>query len=539
MNMELTCTRCRDILPEYAAGALSAAESGAVENHLAHCAACRQELTQWRAMVEMMRQAEALVPNGRPAAIWSAIQAQISSESPVVTGERLVDFDQHQPDMEFVFPNTTPPSQNDRRPRRRTTVMAAVAAVLLVMLGATVFALRPQHQSGGATPPTQTPTAHLPTGAPAPLLPALGEPNTVAILSANDIWAIGNIANPPTALSSQLVHFDGNQWRASSATTYPGDDLRAISMDSADDGWAVGLSGSNNDNDPNAKPLFLHYTGGRWVTATISNTTFRPGQVQMLSATDGWAFGLEGNAQAALHYNNGMWQEVTITLPTNAPMLSMQPYSARSAPPTTPSATPPTTPQFYQVQMFSDTDGWAIGTAQNKYFVWRLHNGQWSASYTTSTGLSFAFGANSPDDAWLTSSASNTAAIASSGTGYSTLRPASSGLSALHHFNGNAWVAVQWPGDFGSRPWGLFRDGARWLSGPAMDSSGNYKTTLLHNQNGNWSATSLPTGVFDVVSVIDQPDGSALALALNNYGVLSFTEKSLLRFANGTWNVVH
>jgi hypothetical protein len=547
VNTEFICTVCRDILPDYAVGTSSVAESSIVENHLTHCAECRQELAQWRAMVEITRQAEALAPAGNSATLWSAIQSQISSESPVVSGDKRMEFNDHSSKMDLVstdlVTSPTTPSRTEQGSRRRTNILAVVAAVLFVVLVSMVLALRPHHP-GVATSTTPTPpvtststlqSTPVPSLPPGTLLPPDTSSNAVTVLSANDIWAIGSIIPSEQLPASQIVHYDGKQWQVSS--TYTSTWLRSISMDSASDGWAVGITDANSNTDPNAKPFFLHYTGGTWVTVTITNMTFRPSQVQMLSANDGWAFGLEGDNQAAFHYSNGAWREVPVTLPTQASTLDMPSYSAGSAPPT-PQLNH--TPQFTHVQMFSDTEGWAIGAYQSNNFVWRLHNGQWSASYTTALGPSFAFGANAPNDAWLTRSASNAAATTSSGTEYGVLQPASRGLSLLLHYDGNTWSIVQWPAGFGNIPTGLFYDGARWLSSAAgVDSSGNFQTTLLHNQNGQWSATSLPSTISDVVSIIDQPDGSILALAYNENNAPSFTTMKLLRYANGTWNVVH
>ncbi|HEX6122874.1 MAG TPA: zf-HC2 domain-containing protein, partial [Ktedonobacterales bacterium] len=52
MRDETPCARCRERLPWYAAGQLGADERERISEHLRACAACRQELAEWRAIAE-------------------------------------------------------------------------------------------------------------------------------------------------------------------------------------------------------------------------------------------------------------------------------------------------------------------------------------------------------------------------------------------------------------------------------------------------------------------------------------------------------
>lgn len=51
--------RCRDLLPEYVAGTLSATDRAAVERHLLTCGACAHELAQWESLAGSVRDVSA------------------------------------------------------------------------------------------------------------------------------------------------------------------------------------------------------------------------------------------------------------------------------------------------------------------------------------------------------------------------------------------------------------------------------------------------------------------------------------------------
>ena len=514
MKDEDTCAQCHDLLPGYVAGTLAHDDIAVIERHLAHCAACRGELAQWRQLADLAHEIDAITAS----TTWATIQAHLApdrvarprwhqtfrlpapTEFPFASGERFMEFDNRQSDSDLITSRITP-SRLERRPRRRTGIMASVAAILLIVLGATVFALRPHR--GAATPGTNVHITPSPTSAPALLLPG-GLASD--ILSPDDIWATG-LNMPGTnaqGFNSQIIHFDGSHLQA--VATYTGTELKGISMVSATDGWVVGVIGPEDSST--AKPLVLHYTGGHWVTVTLPNPAFLPYDVKMFSANDGWFFGHEGNKEAAFHYVNGAWNAATVNLPI-----------------------------LNQIQMLSDTEGWATSDSQNQHgtTLWRYHDGQWSDFYTTSSPVP-SFGANSPTDVWLVVLKADVSdlALAGSGKGYAASRPASGGLKELLHYDGSGWTTVQLPSVVGINPPQFFGEG-QWIG---VDNI----ATALHFQNGQWSPTTLPIGNQDfVVNIVPQTDGGALALTqgdsvANGAIVNSF---HVLRYSNGAWAVIH
>jgi hypothetical protein len=82
------CDSCRALLPEYAAGALAADGRAEVERHLASCAACAGELTQWRALADALRDdRQVMTPPLSFDASWGHLAARLGDQpSAAATG---------------------------------------------------------------------------------------------------------------------------------------------------------------------------------------------------------------------------------------------------------------------------------------------------------------------------------------------------------------------------------------------------------------------------------------------------------------------
>jgi Putative zinc-finger len=496
VNTEATCEQCLDLLPDYVDSMLSHDESVLVERHLAHCMSCNQALAELRWIADLARQAD----EARAASTWAAIQAHLAPNLPVATeslfasGDHLMEFTDQQPDLDLV-PSRPRPARGEWRPRRRTSIMASVAAIVLIALGATVFALHPHR--GSTTPSTSVQVTPSPTSVPDLLLP-----ETIAsdILSPNDIWAIGTDMPVSPQLVSQILHFDGSQLHV--IATYANTQLKAISMDSATDGWAVGVTGPQGT--ANEQPVVLHYTDGHWIAVTTPDPAFLPFEVQMVSANDGWFFGSKGEKGMMFHYVNGTWNAIQ----SNAPL-------------------------FFHVQMLSDSEGWAYAE-QNGNSVWQYHDGQWSESSTPTNPIQ-SLGANSSTDAWLVVGNCGAAPLVGSGNGYAALRPMSCGREELLHYDGSGWNTVQLSAGAEGNVVQFFT-GGQWLGVSNIP-------VALHNQNGQWVPTTLPirnASTEEVVNIVPQPDGSALALSVTlRLGAPPSTVMHVYRYSNGTWATIH
>jgi photosystem II stability/assembly factor-like uncharacterized protein len=83
--------------------------------------------------------------------------------------------------------------------------------------------------------------------------------------------------------------------------------LAAVQMVSATEAWAVGVNESNTSLDSG---LILHYQNNTWQPVTVSNTLLEGIElldISMLSTSEGWAVGDNG---VTLYYQNGTWQQI-------------------------------------------------------------------------------------------------------------------------------------------------------------------------------------------------------------------------------------
>jgi hypothetical protein len=140
------------------------------------------------------------------------------------------------------------------------------------------------------------------------------ELNAVSVLSASDAWAVGN--------SATVLHWNGTSW---APVTIPGlpaaVGLHAVDALSSSDVWAAGGASAGTPSSP-GRTLIVHWNGTTWkrVPSPGPSTTKLGPQLSYLSmdsATDGWAVGVVFNRQhgttanLALHWNGTRWQQVT------------------------------------------------------------------------------------------------------------------------------------------------------------------------------------------------------------------------------------
>jgi hypothetical protein len=148
-------------------------------------------------------------------------------------------------------------------------------------------------------------------------LPAsAGIVTALSAATAEDAWALStSIDISSGAPTTAILRYSNDHWTAEA--TFPNTTLKALSMDSADDGWAVG----SND----AGPLLLHYTNGTWApveSAALTGIAVLTG-VFMATSSVGWATAMStlpastctecgGGEQTriVLRFQNGDWQQV-------------------------------------------------------------------------------------------------------------------------------------------------------------------------------------------------------------------------------------
>jgi hypothetical protein len=114
----------------------------------------------------------------------------------------------------------------------------------------------------------------------------------VAVVSSDDVWAVGSTATTQSRRDHSLIeHWDGTRWRVVSIPDPPGVDfLHKLAVVSANDVWAVGTYAPNLQS----LPLAMHWNGRRWwVVPVPAHPTLSTvlSDVVALASNDVWAVG--------------------------------------------------------------------------------------------------------------------------------------------------------------------------------------------------------------------------------------------------------
>jgi hypothetical protein len=243
--------------------------------------------------------------------------------------------------------------------------------------------------------------------------------SAVAAVSAASIWAVGEYYSAVQA-RTLILHWNGTGWRQVTSPS-PGnteDDLFGIQVVSANDIWAVG----NYTNGPPAeKSLILHWNGKRWaqVPSPNSGPTNWLYSVTATSGDSAWAVGSSGSETAfwpfTLHWNGTTWKQAP------APHL------------------PGTSGELLGVDAVSADDVWAAGdvsdSAGEQTLILHWNGAAWTRTPSPDPGSADAdyslagLAATSAGNAWAAGSAYNGL----------TYRP------LILHWNGSAWATEASP----------------------------------------------------------------------------------------------
>jgi hypothetical protein len=167
--------------------------------------------------------------------------------------------------------------------------------------------------------------------------------NGVAAVSASDIWAVGHSGDPAFAPWQTLTeHWNGSNWSIVSSPspgTYNGNELYAVAAVSTNDVWAVGWYQSGPTGQEGGA-LTMHWDGTAW-TVVPNPSRWPLYGVTAISANDVWAVG----EQSILHWNGTNWNTVAFPPPPGDSYQTLRGISATSA-----------------------NDIWAVGYSQWSYF---------------------------------------------------------------------------------------------------------------------------------------------------------------------------
>jgi hypothetical protein len=292
------CVTFAPLLPLAAHGMLAGHRAAALEEHLAGCTHCRDELATYDEVDTALRQAFAPPPGARPPFSQAEIAGLLAR-----AGERA-----GQPSRAFGWPTGSP-----RRSRWLAGLPAVAAVVLVAVLAQALFTWH--HGTSGGPLATREP------------LPGNIELKSLSMVSPTEGWAVGNTTPRPDpryadSLDTEpvILHYLNGVWgvvpnpprvRSYLVSMI----LTSISMDSSTDGWAVGhvvyLTIPGVVADGAAIGMILHCTGGQWTVAE-DNLGYNPTSIFMRAADDGWIVSdLDG---LTLHYDGRAWTPVKVPL---------------------------------------------------------------------------------------------------------------------------------------------------------------------------------------------------------------------------------
>jgi hypothetical protein len=296
------CATFAPLLPLAAHGMLASRRAVALEEHLAGCAHCRDEMVRHAAMDAALRQAVAPPRGAQPPFSREEIAQMLQR-----TTERT------------ASPVVSRGGADAGAGRLWLAGLSAVAAVVLVaVLAQALFAWH--HGPSDRRPATRQP------------LPANIELKSLSMVSPTEGWAVGNTTPHPDTNNADfldtepvILHYLNGIWSvvpnpARLSSLRASVILTSISMDSPTDGWAVGhsvlLTVPGVVADGATFGFILHYTGSQW-TFAADDPTDTLTSIFMRTANDGWIVGSEDGM--VLRYDGHGWTQMRI--PSSANLL--------------------------------------------------------------------------------------------------------------------------------------------------------------------------------------------------------------------------
>jgi hypothetical protein len=211
----------------------------------------------------------------------------------------------------------------------RTRSASAVAAVSFL----TAALLSAGMQTAAAAPETATSTLDASVDGGAWSIvpsPNVGEVDNglsdLAVVSATDIWAVGNRGTYGEPRSTLALHWNGSAWSVASTPNGRNEVNWLIGADAAasDDVWAVGYSATNPPETSRSRTLIEHFDGTRWTVVPSPNPAPSPPfvgpvsnelyDVDAVADNDVWAVGrtfdLSSSRALVQHWDGSAWTVV-------------------------------------------------------------------------------------------------------------------------------------------------------------------------------------------------------------------------------------
>lgn len=244
----------------------------------------------------------------------------------------------------------------------------------------------------------------------------------VAATSTNDVWAVGGYdknANGGLQEQTLIEHWDGSTWSIVSspnAGTKSNDDLQGVTAISPANVWTVGFSYTKGI----FSTLIEHWNGKAWHIVSSPNMgtlySFLEG-VAAVSANDVWAVGYYGKAMSGTfdqtlveHWNGSTWSIVS------SPNIG----SGNN--------------DLLKVAVVSANDAWAVGdftdTSGTQTLTEHWDGSTWSVVSSPHTGTLSGIAVVSASDIW---------AVGNDNTSVTTTQ------TLTEHWDGSAWSVVSSP----------------------------------------------------------------------------------------------
>jgi hypothetical protein len=303
----------------------------------------------------------------------------------------------------------------------------------------------------------------------------------LAVVNAQDIWAVGSFATSLDDRDTLIEHWDGTTWTLVVSPNGPKEVnflTRAVAV-AADDVWAVGYSNEGGFS-PISKTVIEHWDGGSWTLVPSPNPQ-PPGEyewgnelfgVAAVAADDIWSVGLTRDFTSSqsliLHWDGNAWTEVDHPHPGIGGVL-------------------------YGVTAVASDDVWAVG---NSYFdglqqsvVQHWDGTSWTVVSSPNVGpylnWFLSISATSANDIWAVGQHQ---ALFGANQVYQT---------SVLHWDGSAWSVVPSPNNSQLNNYlfdvvGLSADDA-WAVG-FWDTGAELMTMTQHWNGTNWSIFPSPNG---------------------------------------------
>jgi hypothetical protein len=141
------------------------------------------------------------------------------------------------------------------------------------------------------------------------------ELNGIQVVSANDIWAVGDYTNTWGVTYSLILHWNGKRWsQVHSPNPAFVNYLYGVTATSSTSAWAVGRSGATNQ----WWPFIVHWNGASWQSVPAPKLPGTSGELLSVDATSTgnvWAVGdvqnVTGQQTLILHWNGSTWTRTT------------------------------------------------------------------------------------------------------------------------------------------------------------------------------------------------------------------------------------